>query len=255
MARDCGILVVFDLVSTLADAGPRYVQAFADVLESRGLKAPPAADVAALLGNKTLSDITDQFAGTLSPNDKNAFMADCNKACDALLSRPGWREELFPNVREAIETLHLRGFTLGIYTGTREDALAAQLNYHNLGGLFDTRYMRGKDNIRDAGVKSEALKVGQLGSIVAAFNAQQGREAIAVVVIGDSAADVHAAASLGLHFVGFASDDKKFQQMQDAGATAIVRDFGDLPDLIQRLVRPAANDSGVKNSPKRNLAP
>ncbi|MDE1151646.1 MAG: HAD hydrolase-like protein [Micavibrio sp.] len=255
MARDRGILVVFDLVSTLADAGPRYVQAFADVLESRGLAVPPVADVAALLGNKNLSDITDQFAGPLPPDEKKAFMADCNAACDALLNRPGWREELFPNVREAIETMHLRGFTLGIYTGTREDALAAQLNYHHLGGMFDTRYMRGKDNTRDANLKSEALKVGQLGSIVEAFNREQGKNAAGIIVIGDSAADVQAAASLGLHFVGFASDDKKSQQMQDAGAQSIVRDFGDLPDLVQRLLRPAANDAATKPSPGRKLAP
>ncbi len=254
MARDSGVLVIFDLVSTLTDAAPRYVQAFAEVLEKHGVPAPAPAEVTAMLGNKNLSEITDHFVGPLQPADKKQFMADCNTACDILLTRPGWREHLFPHVREAIETMKLRGLTLGIYTGTREDALAAQLGYHKLQDLFDARYLRGKDNTRDAGKKNDQLKADQLISIVNQFRVDQGGDK-PVIVIGDSSADAAAAASLGLYFIGFAADDKKLVQLQQAGVRAIIRDFGDLPDLIDRLQRPAANDSAPKPGLNRKFTP
>lgn len=254
MARDQGVLVIFDLVSTLTDAAPRYVQAFAEVLEKYGVAAPAPDDVTAMLGNKNLSEITDHFAGPLPPDDKKQFMADCNTTCDVLLARPGWKEHLYPHVREAVETMKLRGLTLGIYTGTREDALAAQLAYHKLDTLFDPRYLRGKDNIRDAGRKNDALKAEQLVSIVNRFSSDHGGNR-PVIVIGDSSADAAAAASLGLYFVGFAADDKKFARLREAGVKTIIRDFGDLPDLIDRLQRPPANDIAPKPGLQRKPTP
>ncbi|HYD18552.1 MAG TPA: HAD family hydrolase [Patescibacteria group bacterium] len=241
MAQDRGVLIVFDLVSTLTDAGPRYVQAFLDVTEKAGFERPDPAAVMDMLGNKNLSEITDTFAAGLDPAGKKEFMQECNDACDILLRKPGWKERLFPNVREAIETMHLRGVTLGIYTGTREDAMTSQLAYHGIEDLFKADYMRGKDNLRDAGKANTALKAEQLQSIVCAFRAKHGDKA-PVIVIGDSRADAEAAAAQGLYFIGFATDAHKRELLENAGVRAIVTDFGDVPDLIDRLTKPPAND-------------
>jgi len=260
MAKPNGILVVFDLVSTLADAGPRYVQAFAEVLESSGHGAVDPAEVLSMLGNKNLSEITDHFAGDMGPGEKQQFMAACNNTCDLLLTRPGWTEQLYPNVREAIETMRLRGTTLGIYTGTREDALDKQLAYHDLNDMFDARYLRGNANVRDAGKTNTALKAEQLGTIVEAFRADNtvlpaANENISVVVIGDSKADADAAENLGLYFIGFAVDDTKRQALEAAGVRRIVSDFGDLPDLIQRLHSSPANDLAPRPGHGKKLVP
>lgn len=246
MAQDKGVLLVFDLVSTLTDAGPRYVQAFVDVAEKNGHGTPDKNELLSMLGNKNLSEITDHFAGGMTPEEKKAFMSECNNACDILLKRPGFKEALFPNVREAIESMHLRGITLGIYTGTREDAMEAQLKYHGITPLFDARYMRGKDNTRDAGRKSDVLKGEQLHSIVAAFRAAQQNDAAPVIVVGDSAADAQAAARENLYFIGFATSPQKEAELKAAGVRAIVTDFGDVPDLVDRLIRPVANDTAPK---------
>lgn len=254
MARDKGVLIVFDLVSTLTDAGPRYVQAFTEVCEAQGHGTPDRDEVLAMLGNKTLSEITDRFAAGLDETGKKNFMASCNKACDALLTRPGWREELYPNVREAVEALHLRGATLGLYTGTREDAMDLQLKYHGIRKEFDQRYIRGKDNQRDAGKKNNELKSEQLTSIVADYRRDRGADA-PVIVIGDSETDAKAAAKLGLSFVGFAVNDKKKAELEAAGVKNIVQDFGDLPDLVDRLMIPAANDNARAIAPGRTHNP
>ena len=237
------LLIVFDLVSTLTDAGPRYVRAFAEVCAAQGFGMPDEQEITAMLGNKNLGEITDHFAGPLDGQKKKEFMAACNKTCDALLMRPDWQEHLFPNVRETVETLHLRGVTLGIYTGTREDAMAAQLSYHGLNDIFDPRYLRGKDNTRDAGKHNNDLKAEQLRSLVEQFRQDTGSKDAPIVVIGDSEADAQAAASLGLFFVGFAAEEKKKQHLEQAGVKDMLRDFGDLPDLAERLCCPAVNDN------------
>lgn len=248
-------LVVFDLVSTLTDAAPRYVRAFADVCAAHGHVPPPEADILETLGNKSLPDIIRQFLGEMPDDARKNFMQDCNSSCDALLQRPDWQEHLFPNVREAIETLRLMGVTLGIYTGTREDALSAQLEYHALQEYFDARFIRGKDNIRDAGVRTADLKSAQLADIVAAFRRDAGENAV-VVVIGDSAADAAAARSQGLDFAGFAKDERKRDEMIRAGVQDIMRDFADLPDFVMRCLRPAGNDNApVIRAPENKPRP
>jgi len=251
-SRKENVLVIFDLVSTLTDAAPRYVQAFADVCAAYGKPAPSAEELREMLGNKNLGQITDHFIGPLDDAAKKKFMSDCNTACDALLIRPHWQEYLYPHVAEAIEVLALRGVTLGIYTGTREDALEAQLAYHGIGDFFDRRFVRGKDNARDGNRNSRALKAAQLQDIVATFRAEQGNEKASVLVIGDSSADAQAAADAGLLFAGFAVDDKKRAAMAAAGVQNIMRDFGDLPDLVARLTRPVGNDNAplVKTAPR-----
>lgn len=254
MARDKGVLIIFDLVSTLTDAGPRYVQAFTEVCEAQNGVTPDREEVLAMLGNKNLSEITDHFVGKLDDAGKKDFMASCNKACDALLTRAGWREELYPNVREAVEALHKRGATLGIYTGTRQDAMELQLKYHDIRKEFDPRYIRGKDNVRDAGKKNAELKSEQLASILAAYRADQGFDA-PIVIVGDSETDARAAAKLGLLFVGFAANDKKKAELESAGVKNIVQDFGDLPDLVDRLMSPPANDNVRAAAPNRTQRP
>jgi phosphoglycolate phosphatase-like HAD superfamily hydrolase len=254
MARDKGVLIIFDLVSTLTDAGPRYVQAFTEVCESQGHGTPDREEVLSMLGNKNLGEITERFVGKLDDAARKDFMASCNQACDALLSRPGWREELYPNVREAVEALHLRGATLGIYTATREDAMDLQLKYHGIRKEFDQRYIRGKDNTRDAGKKNSELKTEQLNDIIARYRIDQGGNA-PVVVIGDSEADAKAAEKSGLLFVGFAVNEKKKAELENAGVKNIVADFGELPDLVDRLILPPANDNARQLAPGRSQTP
>jgi phosphoglycolate phosphatase-like HAD superfamily hydrolase len=254
MAKDKGVLIVFDLVSTLTDAAPRYVQAFVEAAEAAGAPAPDRDLLASMLGNKNLGEITDHFIGKMDEAERKKFMGQCNQSCDALLTRPGWQEHLFPNVREAVQALHLQGATLGIYTGTREDAMELQLKYHDLSPEFDRRYIRGKDNERDAGKKTGDIKQDQLKSIVASYRADQGFDA-PVIVIGDSAADAAAAAKEGLFFIGFAVNDKKKEEMQNASVKIVITDFGQLPDLVDRLMHPAVNDNLPRLSPSLTQKP
>ena len=244
------ILVIFDLVSTLTDAGPRYVRAFQQVCAENGVVPPDEEEILAMLGNKNLSEITDLFAGKLGQEQKASFMDSCNNTCDALLNRPDWHETLYPHVREAVTALHQHGATLGIFTGTREDAMENQLNYHGIADLFDSRYRRGKDNARDAGKTSDALKTEQLGAIVAQFRKDKGAAEVCVVIVGDSSADAKAAANLGFAFIGFAENDKKKDRLEKAGVKTIISDFSALDAVVQGVC--CLNDNLPRNPPHRS---
>lgn len=225
-------LILFDLVSTLTQAGPRYVQAYIRMCQAWDVTPPAAEDIMQALGEKNLKQIIAEFTPTLPAEHIAKFMSDCNQACDALLQDKSWEEDLYPHAREALWALHKADYALGIYTGTRETSLRAQLEYHELNELFDPAYLRAKDNVRDGHMDSATLKASQLASLIKAHDARG-----PVIIIGDSPADFKAAQKAGSLFIGFVATPAAAQKMRDAGATHLFSNYADLPDLITRICR------------------
>jgi len=233
MTQNKKLLIVFDLVATLTDAAPRYVKAFEQVCVRFGYPAPDPEEISAMLGNKNLKEIMAHFLGDIDDDLQSLFMSSCNEECDAMLFRPDWQEELFPHVKETLEQLGQSGFQLGIYTGTRENALNDQIHYHKIDHLFSKSYLRGKDNKRDADLDSKSLKAQQLSSLVDCFRQQTGDKNAPVLVIGDSEADFKAAQQMGFLFIGFAASPRKKQRLHATGIQTVMTDFSDLPLLIK----------------------
>ena len=238
-------LILFDLVSTITDAGPRYAEAYAKMAEAYHLPVPEKGDILEELGQRNLKDIIRIHSPDLPPEKIPGFMNDCNRACDAMLYDVHWIEALFKNVREALAELNQKGFTLGLYTGTREDAMEAQLRYHNIAQYFDRDLLRGKDNIRDAEKDTQGLKIEQMASIIAAFAKKTGQNAEAVrkntVVVGDTLSDYEAAKTNGLRFAGFAETEDKMQKFTASGIRAAFRDYKTAPGFLNSLFGPDAS--------------
>ena len=226
------LLIVFDLVSTLTDAGPRYVRAFADICKQYDYPVPDEEEVMDMLGNKNLKEIMSHFIGPMNDNTQKKFMSSCNDSCDALLFADDWNESLFPNVKKTLEKLHSEGYELGVYTGTRENALNDQIHYHDIAHLFDPRFIRGKDNERDAGLSVKNLKSMQLHSLVEQHREDCQQEDAPVLVIGDSVADAESAAESGYYFIGFAENKRKKEKLQQSNVKTLMTDFADLPYLL-----------------------
>lgn len=225
--------VIFDLVATLTDSGPRYVRAFEEACRQNGVKPPSEEDLLAMLGNKSLSEITDMFVGKMGMEAKDDFMTECNDKCDALLNSPSFEEHLYPGARAAVEELQGQGVTLGVFTGTRQEALQQQLVYHKLTDIFAEAYRRGKDSIRDAGKTSATLKTEQLSSLVAQFRKDGGADDACIIVVGDAVSDFRAASALGLQFIGFGDTEIKRRRLQGAGVQTVIRDMKSLPGTIR----------------------
>jgi phosphoglycolate phosphatase-like HAD superfamily hydrolase len=137
-------------------------------------------------------------------------------------------------VRECLQTLTASGYELGIYTGTREDALESQLRYHNIKQYFQPQYLHAKNNARDAAMNSDMLKAFQLRRIIE----QRGDRNI--IVIGDSFADFKAAEREGLSFIAFAPGAKGRELWQNINMQAAFGDYASLPALLERYGNPAA---------------
>ena len=225
-------LILFDLVSTLTQAGPRYAQAYIRMCQAWGMTPPAQDDILEALGEKNLKQIIAEFSPGLPAEHIGKFMSDCNNACDAILADKSWEEELYPRARETLAVLHDGGCTLGIFTGTRESAMAAQVGYHGLDALMDADFMRGKDNVRDGMVRNDELKARQIRDMTARHDGP-------VIVVGDGMADLTAAKNAGVLFVGFASGARA-EMLRAQGAVATFDDYAQLPGIIAQLLRPAA---------------
>lgn len=227
-------LILFDLVSTLTQAGPRYVQAYIRMCQAWGAPVPAADDIMQALGEKNLRQIVAEFTPDLPVEYIPKFMSDCNQACDAMLQDKSWEEDLYPQAREALQDLRAAGYVLGIYTGTRENALRAQMDYHGLHGLFDPAFLRAKDNERDGDIPNHKLKTAQIAALCAAHGGNG-----PVVIVGDSASDYEAARETGVLFIGFAANPQAAQKMRDAGVMHIFSDYAHLPAIAARVVAAA----------------
>jgi phosphoglycolate phosphatase-like HAD superfamily hydrolase len=225
-------LILFDLVSTLTQAGPRYAQAYIRMCQAWGMTPPAQDDILEALGEKNLKQIIAEFTPGLPAENIGKFMSDCNFACDAILADKSWVEELYPHARETLAALRDGGCTLGIFTGTRESAMTAQVAYHELDTLFDADFMRGKDNVRDGMVRNDELKGRQIAQMAA-------RHGGPVIVVGDGMADLSAAKTAGVLFVGFASGARA-DALRKNGAVATFCDYDQLPGIIAQILRPAA---------------
>lgn len=244
MDRAVKPLILFDLVSTITDAGPRYAEAYARMTQTYGLNVPDRDAILQDLGNKNLKQIIADHSPDMPDSLTDKFMSDCNNACDAMLYDVHWVERVFPGVREALEALSKDGYTLGLYTGTREDAMQAQLRYHNLTAYFDAAMLCGKDNARDAEKTPQALKMEQMGAMIATFRARPDHGAVPVIVIGDTVSDQQAAAANGCAFIGFAENSAKAELFAKAGVAATFSHYDHLPALL--AVPPQAPQSAAK---------
>lgn len=242
-------LILFDLVSTITDAGPRYAEAYVKIAGDYDLPRPEKTHILDELGQRNLRDIIRIHSPDLPVEKIPDFMNDCNQMCDAMLYDVHWIEALFANVREALAELKDEGFTLGLYTGTREDAMAAQLRYHNIAQYFDADLLRGKDNIRDVAKDTQALKYDQITSILLTHAKKTGQGIDAVrantVVVGDTLSDFEAAQANRLRFAGFAETDGKMQKFIDGGVRAVFTHYKDAPVLLSTLFNP-----GMMAAPK-----
>ncbi len=214
-------LIIFDLVSTLTDAGPRYAKAYRDVCLTHGLPAPEAGHILEALGDKSLRQIIADYSPDLQPAQIPAFMNACNTYCDNLLDSGAWIEHLMPDVGSSLHDLTAKGYTLGIYSGTREDAIHAQIAYHGIGAYFDPALIRGKDNVRDAGLGSADLKAQQIADIAAKFALSNPADSD-ILVVGDSISDLEAARAVDCRFVGISARTATARRLHDAGASWIL---------------------------------
>jgi phosphoglycolate phosphatase-like HAD superfamily hydrolase len=137
-----------------------------------------------------------------------------------------------------VEALHTRGASVGIGTGNVREGAAIKLASAGLLASFDLE--RGGYGC-DAEDRGELLRIAALRCAAASGRppeASVASEPARVVVVGDTRLDVEAARAIGAHVVGVAASAAARDELEAAGAEAIVGACGS--PLVEAIFAVAA---------------
>ena len=127
-------------------------------------------------------------------------------------------------IARVVEALRGRGAVVGLATGNVRDGARLKLTSAGLGPTFDMKL--GAFGC-EAEPRAEIVRL-------AAERCRAGAMAAAVVVVGDTEHDVHAARTVGARVIGVATDAESRAELEAAGADVIVDSCGD--DLLRAVL-------------------
>jgi phosphoglycolate phosphatase len=213
-------LIVFDCDGTLVDSQHLIVEAMGAAFQANGLPAPARSQVLRHVGlsiPEAMAAITESPDETLVTNLGASYRA----AFSALRQKPGFVEPMYPGAREAVEALGADpGVLLGVATGKSRRGVDLFLAREGLAVLFATL-----QTADDAPSKPHP------GMLLRAM-AETGAAPAATVMIGDTTYDMAMARSAGVDAIGVDWGYHSPQELLEAGASAVARDFAHLLDLL-----------------------
>jgi phosphoglycolate phosphatase len=219
-------LAVFDCDGTLVDSQHVIVAAMASAFRENGLAEPDPATVRRLVGLH-VADAVSRLLPDASAPIIAAVGAGFVEAGRILRDRQEHDELLFPGVVEVLEQLAAKDVLLAIATGKSRRGLERTLKQHGLGGHF--LILKTAD---DGPGKPDPCIL--LDAIVEA-----GASPLSTVMIGDTVYDVAMARSAGAYALGVGWGYHEPEELNAAGAHAILRHFRELPPALDTIWRTA----------------
>jgi len=220
-------LIVFDVDGTLVDSQGDIVAAMGHAFGRAGLRAPARAETLGIVG-LSLDTAIARLAPALPAEMQGQMVGWYREAYMDLRAKTGAAASspLYPHAREVLKALHaVPENLLGLATGKSRRGLDKLLEAHGLGPYFVTR----QDSDHHPSKPHPAM--------LRAALSETGAEPAQAVMVGDTTFDMDMAEAAGLPFVGVAwgyHDPARLTR-----ARAILRDFRDLPGLLDELWEPA----------------
>jgi phosphoglycolate phosphatase len=216
-----GFLLVFDLDGTLIDSVPDLRAALNEMLRERGHRPLSPSEVKRMVGDGAPMLVARALtASGADPGEARMALPrflEIYEANAAQLTRP------YPAVPETLPALRRRGYRMAICTNKPQRATIAVLQGLDLLGMFDG--IAGGDRF-----PVRKPDPGHLSSLIAELGAGVGSS----VMIGDNENDAAAARAVGMPLVlmryGYARVDP-----ETLGADALLDDFAELPQALERL--------------------
>jgi phosphoglycolate phosphatase len=216
-----GFLLLFDLDGTLVDTLPDLRSALNEALAERGRPPLSPSAVMRMIGDGAAALVARALeASRLDAREAVSLLPrflELYEAHSSRFSRP------YPKVPETLELLRLRGYRTAVCTNKPQRAAEAVLRGLELARFFDA--VAGGDRFAE-----KKPDPGHLLRLIALLGGRTERAAM----IGDNENDALAARGAAMPVLlmryGYARSDP-----QTLGATALVEQFADLPDALQRL--------------------
>jgi phosphoglycolate phosphatase len=219
-------LAVFDCDGTLVDSQHVIVAAMACAFRENGLAEPDPACVRRLVGLHVADAVSRLLPG--APAEVIAAVGlGFVESGRILRDRQEHDELLFPGVVEVLEQLAAKDVLLAIATGKSRRGLERTLKQHGLGGHF--LILKTADD--GPGKPDPCILLDAI--------AEAGASPLSTVMIGDTVYDVAMARSAGAYALGVGWGYHEPEELNAAGAHAILRHFHELPPTLDTIWRTA----------------
>ena len=217
-------LAVFDCDGTLVDSQHSIFSCMNAAFGAEGLSAPAIDAVRRVIGLPL-----SECMARLAPGEQAACHERLSEAYKAfffeLRQRPDHHEPLFDGALDALDALASSGFLLGIATGKARRGLIAVLERHGIVDRFVT-------------LQTSDLAPGKPSpDMLLRAMADTGADRNDTLMIGDTTFDMLMARNAGVRAIGVRWGYHPAEELDAAGADALVANFAELPDAIHRLQR------------------
>lgn len=212
-------LAVFDCDGTLVDGQAGVCHAMEQAFVQSGLPAPDRHQVRRIVGLslpqaiRLLAPATDEATRTEIDRQYRDIFRAAREAGQLV-------EPLYDGLREVLDTLRTRGWTLGIATGKADRGLAHCLATHGLTGHFAT--LQTAD--RHPSKPHPAMLLAALDEAMA--------DPAEAVMIGDTEYDIAMAVNAGVRAIGVDWGYHTVQELRAAGADAVATSPAHLLELL-----------------------
>ena len=217
-------VLLFDLDGTLADTNPDLHAAMNHILGQHGLTPLPQDRVRHLIGGGAAMILQRGFAEhgiTLSKADMAAATEEFVLWYDRNIDH-GTR--IFDNLMPILDRARAQNIKMGVVTNKREGLAAKLLFRLNLQAYFDV--LVGGDSLATRKPEPE---------MVLTAMTRLGGTARNTVLLGDSEADTGAARAAGVKCVCVSFGYRRIP-LEELGADAIIDDYAELPDTLDRIM-------------------
>jgi phosphoglycolate phosphatase len=213
-------LIVFDCDGTLVDSQHLITEAMGVAFADNGLPAPARSQVLRHIG----LSVAEAVAGIAETEDEALILglATAYKtAFSGLRQRPSFTEPFFPGAREAVEQLARdERVLLGIATGKSRRGLDLLLQREELAYAFATL-----QTADDAPSKPHP-------EMLLRAMSETGARPADTVMVGDTSYDMAMARNAGVTGIGVAWGYHTGPELTEAGAIAVVEEWGQLMALL-----------------------
>lgn len=215
--------IIFDLDGTLIDSAPEIRAAANHMLAGQNLAPLSLETVRSFIGDgipKLVERVMERAGIAFNAQMHQALTTEFTRA---YLDQPAALSQLYPNVREILETLLSRGFVMGICTNKVHSITTRMLKELRLEKYFTS--VIGGDSLR-VNKPDPAMLLASIREL--------GAEADKVIFVGDTEVDAATAEAAKVRFVLFTSGYLKGSP-EDIKSAARFADFAQLPGLVNRI--------------------
>ena len=214
--------ILFDLDGTLTDPKEGITKSVQHALAHFGITVDDLDSLIPFIG----PPLTDSFEMFYGFTHEQALEGVC--VYREYFTQRGWREnQEYAGVREMLRALKTAGFSLSVATSKPEVFALRILDYFHLTDYFDVVGGADLDGTRIRKADVIRYTLGRAGV------SQSGQALEQVAMVGDREHDILGAKAVGIESVGVLYGYGSREELEAAGADALVKQPGDLVRLLQ----------------------